>query len=761
MLRRWCTILATTAAMCAPLVVVAPTAQAASAPRPAESAPAAAPGAVPQAGQVPLPVDQKAVKDNVTTLMGTAAERTPSMSVFAPDTRKNFWVENFKTSDDYLAWTVTVPKGDVYRITGMLNAAPGQTFRVGVRGSAAATGFVQPGGGWARVDAGKLTLPSGTSTIVLDRTGTLAGDAQVKSLELVREKDRPAREARIAAARANTSDFASAGYGLMFQYGSWGFPENGGPAKSLDRQAADFDVPAFVKMVKGTGAAYVIWSYSWWGYHVDGPNAAIDKIVGNGDLTARRDLIGEIADALHAEGLGFTLYYHLGTEDAAWWPTQKFPDTFYTTGTGDRSTLLTNWKQVVADIGNRYGTRLDGFFFDDGLIYYPAPFEELEKIARTGNPRRMVSWNSWILPRYTDFQDTYFAEEVHGEAVDGSAPVGGNGIFRSGPQKGLLQHAMFRMEDDWGIHLRGQKIGGPNFSAKQAVDWALDAASRKVPLSFNLMMYEDGKVSEQSLSILNEVRQALRGNAERIDPEPVNQDDAGFAWDGAWQHTSNTWSGDLGDDVQASTANGGSVTYTFTGTAADVLGPRNLLGGKYDVYLDGALVQRLDGFSWWPKPQSVLYAARHLAPGTHTIKLVKVSGVRLTIDGARMVEGPAALNDTDSAVAYQGAWTHSGNRGAGDHGDDVTWSSTNGDSVTITFTGSAVDVLAPMGDGYATADVTLDGVAVGTATTDNGGSYAARQKVYSARFPASGPHTVTLTKTGGSYLQFDAAYVTK
>ncbi|MGC0419928.1 alpha-L-fucosidase [Embleya sp. AB8] len=753
MLRRWCTILVATAALAVPIGAISPTAQAASAAGPAANA-------VPQAGEVPQRIDQSAKTDNVTVLMGTAAERTPSISVYAPDSRKNFWVENFKSADDYLAWTVNVPKGDAYRITAMVNAGAGQTFKVAVRGGTAATGFVQPAGGWNRVDGGTLTLPTGTSTIVLTRTSP-AGDAQVKSLELVRERERPARERRIQDARANTSAFAKSGYGLMFQYGSWGFPDNAGGAKPLNRQAADFDVPAFVRTVKESGAAYVIWSYSWWGYHVDGPNAAIDSIVGNGDLTAQRDLIGEVAGALHAQGLGFTIYYHLGTEDAAWWPQQKLPPEWSTTGTGDRSTMLNNWKRVVADIGARYGNKLDGFFFDDGLIYYPAPFEELEKVARTGNPNRMVSWNSWILPRYTDFQDVYFAEDGHGEAVPGSAPVGGDGVFRSGPQKGLLQHAMFRMEDDWGIHLQGQKITNDwtNFSAKQAVDWALDASRRNVPLSFDLMMYEDGRVSERSLAILADVRQALRGTAERSTVTPVNQDAPSFGWSGDWKRTTEPWAGNLGDDVQVATANGSSVTYTFTGTGADVLGPRGWTGGAYDVYLDGALVQRLSAFAAWPKAQEVLYAARHLAPGQHTVKLVKVDGRALRIDGGRTLPSPVELNDTDPAFGYTGSWAHAGGRGAGDLGDDVTYTATDGDAVTATFTGTGLDLLVPMGAGYGSATLTVDGVPVGPVTTDSGGGYAAQQKLYTARYLKPGKHTLTLTKTGGSYLQIDGLRV--
>ena len=110
----------------------------------------------------------------------------------------------------------------------------------------------------------------------------------------------------------------------MFQYGSWCYPPTG-PKKSMEAQANDFDVPAFVNMVKSTGASYVIWSLTWWAYDMFAPITSVDAIVGHSNLTTTRDLIGEIANALDAEGIAFFLYYHLGQDSHVgynstdWW----------------------------------------------------------------------------------------------------------------------------------------------------------------------------------------------------------------------------------------------------------------------------------------------------------------------------------------------------------------------------------------------------------------------------------------------------------
>ena len=63
---------------------------------------------------------------------------------------------------------------------------------------------------------------------------------------------------------------------------------------------------------------------------------------------------------------------------------------------------------------------------------------------------------------------------------------------------------------DWGIRRPETKINPPVFSAQQAIDMVKRAAERRQALSFNLLMYEDGAVSLQSLEVLRAVRKAVR-----------------------------------------------------------------------------------------------------------------------------------------------------------------------------------------------------------------------------------------------------------
>jgi len=593
---------------------------------------------VAQAGANPIAIDQTATTDNVQVLLATLAERNSTASVANPtEGRKNFYIQNFMTSSDYLAWTIALPATASYQPTLFFNASSGQQFNLSVNGNVVAT--ITASGGWQRQTASNINLPAGNDVIKLTRIGTLSGDAQIKSVELLRASDLAAYNARVTTARANTAWLSKAKYGLMFQYGSWGFPAGGGAALPLNQQAANFNVTNFVNMVKSTGASYVIWSISWWGYHLDAPLTSPNQIVtaaggpANPGLAATTDLIGNVASALQAQGIRFMLYYHTGDEDSAWWPYQNYPTSFSTNGTGDRSTFLANWKTVVTEIGQRYGTSLDGFFFDDGCIYYPAPFESLEAAARTGNPNRLISWNGSVFGggRVTDFQDVSFGEGDQGQATTGSAGTGGNGIFTSGPAQGLLEHGMFTIENDWGVHQQGQQIVSQNISANTMTGWINSASTRGVPLSIDLMMYEDGTVSATDLTMLQQVKQNIYGSGNG-GLTMVNDNGSGISYTGSFSVSSNRGVGDYDNDVHYTRTNGDSIAYTFTGTGIDFISEKYSDEGQIDIYIDGSLVQTVDASSSTRLIQQTLFSQSWSTPGSHTIKLVKKSGTYMLLD---------------------------------------------------------------------------------------------------------------------------------
>jgi len=483
----------------------------------------ALPSHAPQTSPNPIGFDQTATSDNLVVLMAAASEYSEGLNLLysgASVYPKHFWFNNFNSANQFMKWNVSLATGAPYHVYAKLSSGANVPLKLSVEGTANVLPFTTRNIGWDNLDAGVFNIPSGTSRLVLQRDTTATDNIEIVALELIRESDRAAYEQRVAAFRADTTWLSQSQYGLMTQFGPWGYPPSG-PRKSLETFANGFDVPGFVNTVTKTGARYVIWSMTWWEYRMLAPIQAVDDIVGNGNRTSTRDVVGELATALHQAGIRFILFYHtgqdshLGYNSTDWWVAQQWPDALFTDrASGDRSRFFNNFVAVISEIGTRYGTLLDGWFFDDGMVYYPAPFERLGQAAKAGNPNRLISYNDWIAASFTDFQEVIFGEADTGAARFGSAPAGGNGIFTDGPHKGLLQHGMFTMEQDWGVHSQDQS-STTQVNAAQAIGWVQSASARDVPLSFNMMFWEDQTYAQASLDVLLAVKSAMT-------PPPAN-----------------------------------------------------------------------------------------------------------------------------------------------------------------------------------------------------------------------------------------------
>ncbi|MFC9690914.1 X2-like carbohydrate binding domain-containing protein [Kribbella sp. NPDC056951] len=90
--------------------------------------------------------------------------------------------------------------------------------------------------------------------------------------------------------------------------------------------------------------------------------------------------------------------------------------------------------------------------------------------------------------------------------------------------------------------------------------------------------------------------------------------------------------GDYRDDVHATTANGASASFTFTGSSVEwstALAPDQ---GEADVYLDGKVVRRVNLHGDARVTARQVFTATGLRNTQHTLKIVKVSGDALRHD---------------------------------------------------------------------------------------------------------------------------------
>lgn len=579
--------------------------------------------------------------DNLEMLPAAAAERDDAITIFNAGVPKYFWINNFGArSSDSLKWTV---RSDLNETTDYfawlhLKASAGTQFKLTVTQSQSSTetNFTKSHNGWEVVEVGALKIPPGESTITLTKVTSANQNISIKGLDMIRLSDKAAYLDRVASYKADVSEqraeFANSGYGLFFQYGTWGYPQFGSK-KNAEDSTNDFDVEAFVDMLEDTGANFVIWSITWWQYRMQMPVQAVDDIMGNSSLTTERNLVGEIAAAAKARGIDFYLYYHQGIQqEPDWKAKQNWPNDFTKYGVGDRSTFINNWEQVVTEIGTTLGTNLDGWFFDDGCVYYPAPFERMASATKAGNPNRIVSYNSWEGTKITEFQDMIFGEGTWGDITEPTT----DGIFQVGREAGLQQVGMPMLNNDnWGITSQNETID-LTVNTNTLIAKVKSASERKVPVALNIKMWEGGTIGDSTIQALFALKKAI--HQAEFEPEVlVNDNDTRIKYseDTGWTYGPDIYSGYYNNDTHYSknTAASPSVEFEFTGTGIGVIGKKAPWSVNMDVYMDGDIVTGTitgsGAFNGTPEQnQFEAYKKTDLSYGTHQIKVVYKSGAQ-------------------------------------------------------------------------------------------------------------------------------------
>ncbi|HEY6796684.1 MAG TPA: beta-galactosidase [Kineosporiaceae bacterium] len=217
-----------------------------------------------------------------------------------------------------------------------------------------------------------------------------------------------------------------------------------------------------------------------------------------------------------------------------------------------------------------------------------------------------------------------------------------------------------------------------------------------------------------------------------------------------------------------------SQVYTSYDYAAPIQENRDL-GAKYDEVHRlghffgsvGSLTRTVPVGTTPPSTAAVTERAR-INPDDHTQFLVlrhsdaastATDTTHLTVDLAARSDYTA--DDNDPTLAYSGAWSHVGpeqNYTAADYHQTESFSRTSNDSVTVSFTGTAVRWISSYDANHGIADVYLDGAKV--ATVDGYGSAKATQQVfYAADGLAAGSHTLQIVVTGNKNAASKDAYV--
>jgi hypothetical protein len=222
---------------------------------------------------------------------------------------------------------------------------------------------------------------------------------------------------------------------------------------------------------------------------------------------------------------------------------------------------------------------------------------------------------------------------------------------------------------------------------------------------------------------------------------PVNQSAPGASYSGdGWQLSTDRNLGDLDNELEYTTDNGDSVSYTFTGTGLEVLGETYDDEGSFDVYVDGKqdtsqnFTENTSGST--RLAQQVVYSVQGLPQATHTVEIVKTGGTYLTINGFEVI--PSAIDPvrdiTFRNIGFEyTTWNLPATTGYIDNQAGVLWD-TSGATPSPAIVPAAVtvsradgitfqnDVLKDLGaTGIDLADGTQDSTITGSVITDTSG----------------------------------------
>ena len=568
---------------------------------------------------------------------------------------KGTYARSWVNSGQSFSWNVTSPSSTAenYHIYLLMNGRQNVEVQVQVGSSGTALKHTFTANGWDRHAIGTVSIPAGTNTFTLKSNTASHVEMWLKSIELKPDSAKTAIDQAIANAHSK-SDWIKGKVGAMFQWGPWGGYADGTRA-SFPQVYADFDYIAFAQKMSDMRADYVIWSTSWWQYWFPAPIAAIDAVQSGITTTSHggQDYLQKLIDALKAKNIKLFLYYHSGhsahndAHNTTWWSNfYKAPRAGHY---ARKEGAINRWMNIIAEIGNRYGEDLAGWFFDDGSQYYPAPFHLVNSALRAGNPNRYVAFNEWVDaqgPSISEYVDLAFGNGIGDGASFNGFIDSATGKFNSGPWPGLYAHFMQTANGPgaWGI--LGPRTTPIPFQITEATfkSQMNSAKSRNKALSYNYLMWANGDMPQSGIDRFKNAKTAVETPARPM----INNTNSAITYTGSWTNQASpgrSWA--YQRDASYTNTNGDSFEYTFSGTGIDFISEKNSDMGDVEVFIDDVSKATISANQSSPRAvQHVLYSVRDLSPGSHTIRVVNRSSQYMVVDALRVITGSLPRHDT-------------------------------------------------------------------------------------------------------------------
>jgi len=253
--------------------------------------------------------------------------------------------------------------------------------------------------------------------------------------------------------------------------GQWGFRFNMPSMKHPDK-LADFDVKRMINQIKVLDTAKWVQiniTQGANGSFFTSPHGKLAKYV-SPDIVPRRDLFGEVLDALIAEDFKIHVYFATEGPTMGKHPDKALPGVIEKWKKYAKSLEMTP-EQAVAEIivkeySLRYGKKISGWWFDHAGY---GDIKLLARAARTGNPQAALAFNMGATPKLLTCPESDFTAG-HPTPMKQQLPswkgneVAIELIEKNNYIKGSLGHFFPPLQAKW-------NSGKPAFKTEQAVDW--------------------------------------------------------------------------------------------------------------------------------------------------------------------------------------------------------------------------------------------------------------------------------------------------
>jgi hypothetical protein len=311
--------------------------------------------------------------------------------------------------------------------------------------------------------------------------------------------------------QSNSDWFAACHFGISTHWTAQSQPVGQDDWLPFEEAVNRFDAKRYVQQAGDAGAQYIIFTSCHALQMLPAPCESIDQVAPG--RTTPRDLIGDLADACHARGMHFILYYNHSCnhgDDPAWENAVGYH-------AADKSRLTRNLLAIVDELGKRYGSRVDGWWFDSCFSLDPRgvydsvttdlhgfqfPWDEFVAAAKAGHEQRLVTLSSGML--------THFLYSSHQDYEGGEA----NDLVAVPSSRYTIDHLQAHRwvcldNPEW-VHGRVMTpLAKPRFKSESVTDYVRACNKSSVPVTFNIDIDRTGKFSPDSLALLGDVSRRL------------------------------------------------------------------------------------------------------------------------------------------------------------------------------------------------------------------------------------------------------------